>query len=92
MSILDAKIARLDGTPSTLGEITAGRPALLVNVASKCGLTPQYTGLEQLQETYGDARLHRRRACRATSSTARSRAPPRRSRSSARRPTASPSR
>ena len=53
MSILDAKIARLDGTPSTFGEITGGRAALVVNVASRCGLTPQYAGLEDLQSTYG---------------------------------------
>ena len=52
MSILDAKIARLDGTAATLGEITGGQPALLVNVASRCGLTPQYTGLEELHERY----------------------------------------
>jgi len=52
MSILDSKIARLDGTPATLGELTGGSPALLVNVASRCGLTPQYAGLENLQERY----------------------------------------
>jgi glutathione peroxidase len=54
MSILEAEIARLDGTSTTLGEITGGNPALLVNVASKCGLTPQYTGLERLQERYAE--------------------------------------
>ncbi|WP_028643673.1 glutathione peroxidase [Nocardioides sp. URHA0020] len=54
MTILDSPIARLDGSAATLGDITGGKPALLVNVASRCGLTPQYTGLEQLQETYAD--------------------------------------
>jgi glutathione peroxidase len=54
MSILDIPISRLDGTPTTLGEITGGGPALLVNVASKCGLTPQYAGLERLHEQYAD--------------------------------------
>ncbi|WP_372729770.1 glutathione peroxidase [Nocardioides sp.] len=54
MSILDAEIRRLDGTPATLREVTGGQPALIVNVASRCGLTPQYAGLEQLQEKYAD--------------------------------------
>ena len=54
MSILDTKIARLDGSPATLGEIAGGGPALLVNVASKCGLTPQYGALERLHEEYAD--------------------------------------
>ena len=52
MSILDAPLARLDGTEGTLRDLTGGRAALLVNVASRCGLTPQYTGLEQLHESH----------------------------------------
>jgi glutathione peroxidase len=54
MSILDAPIARLDGSAATLGEITGGKPALLVNVASFCGWTPQYAGLQALHEMYAD--------------------------------------
>ncbi len=54
MSLLDTPIARLDGTPSTVGELAGGRATLLVNVASRCGLTPQYAGLERLHEGYSD--------------------------------------
>ena len=54
MTILDIPISRLDGIPATLGEILDGRSALIVNVASKCGLTPQYVALEQLQAKYAD--------------------------------------
>ena len=52
MSLFDTPIARLDGTPGTLGDLGGRRATLLVNVASRCGLTPQYTGLERLHETY----------------------------------------
>ena len=59
VSILDAKIARLDGTPTTLGEITDGRPALLVNVASRCGLTSTAFGLS-LATAFASSRLRSR--------------------------------
>jgi len=52
--LLDQPLTTLDGEPTTLGALTAGRAALVVNVASKCGLTPQYGALEALQEEYAD--------------------------------------
>ena len=53
MSIFEHPINTLQGEPGAL-EGHEGEALLVVNVASKCGLTPQYTGLEQLQQTYGD--------------------------------------
>jgi glutathione peroxidase len=43
-------VTTLSGEKSSFGELSAGRAVLVVNVASKCGLTPQYTQLEELQE------------------------------------------
>ena len=51
MSIYDANIAGLDGKPFDLHGIK-GKAALVVNVASRCGLTPQYEDLEALQKQY----------------------------------------
>ena len=51
MTIYDIAVNSLDGKPSSLGAF-AGKTVLVVNVASKCGLTPQYTGLESLQKKY----------------------------------------
>jgi glutathione peroxidase len=51
MSIYDVPINRLDGSPTDLHDY-ADQAVLVVNVASQCGLTPQYTGLEQLHERY----------------------------------------
>jgi glutathione peroxidase len=51
LSIYDIPLQLLDGTATTLAE-HKGEALLLVNVASRCGLTPQYEALEELQRTY----------------------------------------
>jgi glutathione peroxidase len=51
MSIYDITANRLDGSLCHLGEYR-GKVLLIVNVASRCGFTPQYAGLELLQKQY----------------------------------------
>jgi glutathione peroxidase len=51
MSVYDVSLKSLDGGPLALPQDEA---VLVVNVASRCGLTPQYTQLEALQKTYAD--------------------------------------
>ncbi|WP_069174135.1 glutathione peroxidase [Streptomyces griseus] len=53
MSLHDIPLRTLTGEPTTLGAYE-GSAVLVVNVASRCGLTPQYAGLERLQKEYGD--------------------------------------
>ncbi|WJK33013.1 glutathione peroxidase [Solwaraspora sp. WMMA2065] len=53
MGIYDIPLTTLAGQPGSLGNF-AGKALLVVNVASKCGLTPQYASLEQLHERYTD--------------------------------------
>jgi glutathione peroxidase len=53
MSLYDVPMTGLDGTPEVLAE-QKGKVALIVNVASKCGLTPQYEGLVRLHQRYAD--------------------------------------
>jgi glutathione peroxidase len=52
----DIELNTLDGRSTTLREL-ADRAVLIVNVASKCGLTPQYTALEKLAQDYRDRGL-----------------------------------
>ena len=51
MSIYDIPVRTLDGGPASLRD-HEGKVLLIVNVASKCGLTPQYSGLERLHEKF----------------------------------------
>ena len=51
MTLSDIPVKTIDGEPTTLPE---GKALLLVNVASKCGFTNQYAGLEELQKTYAE--------------------------------------
>lgn len=49
----DIAVKRIDGSPATIGDF-GGKVSLIVNVASKCGLTPQYEQLEALYQRYAD--------------------------------------
>ncbi|WP_405595853.1 glutathione peroxidase [Streptomyces sp. NBC_01410] len=53
MTLYDIPLRTLNGEPTSLADYE-GKAVLLVNVASKCGLTPQYAGLERLQKQYGE--------------------------------------
>ena len=53
MSVYEIPIAGIDGSPNALADLD-GQVTLVVNVASKCGLTPQYEGLEKIHEAYAD--------------------------------------
>jgi len=53
MSLYDIPLRTLSGEPTSLAEYR-GKVLLIVNVASRCGLTPQYEGLERLQKAYAD--------------------------------------
>jgi glutathione peroxidase len=53
MSLRDIQIRTLADDDTTLGDLAGDKAVLIVNVASRCGLTPQYGGLVKLQQDYG---------------------------------------
>jgi glutathione peroxidase len=56
MSVYDFSARSIDGAEQSLSQYR-GRPMLIVNVASRCGFTPQYAGLEALYRKYRDRGL-----------------------------------
>jgi glutathione peroxidase len=56
MSLLDIEVKKIDGSVATLRDYQ-GKVILIVNVASKCGLTPQYEGLEKIYQKYRERGL-----------------------------------
>jgi glutathione peroxidase len=54
VSLYDIPVNTLSGQPGSLSDLS-GKTLLVVNVASKCGLTPQYQGLERLHERFSDS-------------------------------------
>ena len=56
MAVHDISVNTLSGKPDSLGA-HAGKTLLIVNVASKCGLTPQYAALQQVYDRYADRGL-----------------------------------
>ena len=56
ISISNVSVLSADGSEKSLGDY-AGRVLLIVNVASRCGFTRQYSGLQQLQDRFGDQGL-----------------------------------
>ena len=57
MTIFDIPLKTLEGEDSSLGATAPGAALLVVNVASQCGLTPQYTALETLHEQFASRGL-----------------------------------
>ncbi|MER6510096.1 glutathione peroxidase [Nonomuraea sp. NPDC001636] len=53
MSLRDIPLRTLADDPTTLGDLAGDKAVLLVNVASRCGLTPQYAGLVKLHQDFG---------------------------------------
>ena len=54
VDLADLPVTTIRGERTTFGAIADGRAVLVVNVASRCGLAPQYEQLEALQGRYGD--------------------------------------